>query len=30
MSGAQYKTEKDCLNAGGKWLDATNKCEMTR
>jgi hypothetical protein len=30
MSGSEFKTERDCLNAGGKWESTANRCEMGR
>jgi hypothetical protein len=30
MRGAEFKTEKDCVSHGGKWQEATNRCEMGR
>jgi hypothetical protein len=30
LTGEQFRTERDCLNAGGKWQAVTNRCEIGR
>jgi hypothetical protein len=30
VGGSQFTTEKDCLAAGGTWLSATNRCQLSR